>query len=76
MKKTVEVCGKLLFPLQEGHCAVIVRGTECIYTSLVVEILEQSAERACFETMNSIYRVSLQPVPVKMTMPPFLAMCA
>ncbi len=76
MKKTVEVCGKLLFPLQEGYRAVIARGGEYIYTSLVVEILEQSTERACFETMNSIYRVSLRPVPAKMTIPPFLAMCA
>lgn len=76
MKKTIEINGKLLFPLQEGHRAVIARGSKYIYTSCVVKILEQSAERSCFETMNSIYRVSLHPVPVEAPLPHFWTKCA
>ena len=76
MKKAVKISGKLLFPLREGQRAVILRGSEYIYTSCVVKIIEQSTERACFETMNSIYCVSRYPVPEKASVPYFLALCA
>lgn len=76
MKKLVCISGKLLFPLQVGNRAIIVSGGDCIYTSRVVEILKESEEIAYFETMNSIYKVSLVPVPFKAALPADLAMCA
>lgn len=76
MKKLVCVSGKLLFPLQVGNRAVIVSGGDCIYTSRVVEILKETGEVACFETMNSVYKVSLVPVPFKAALPADLQMCA
>ena len=47
-----------------------------IYTSLVVEIMEERTDYACFETLNSVYKVRLQPVPARVTLPTFLKMCA
>lgn len=63
MKKLICISGKLLFPLQVGTRAVIIKGGDCIYTSRVVEILEETEGVACFETMNSLYQVSLLPIP-------------
>lgn len=76
MKKEISINGRIAFPLQEGTRAVISTGDGLIYTSLVVEIIEESPEYACFETMNSVYKVCLQPVPVRAAIPPFLKMCA
>lgn len=76
MKKTVEVSGRILFPLKEGQRAVIQRGGEMIYTSLVVEIIENRSDYVCFETMNSVYQVSLIPIPIKAALSEPLAMCA
>lgn len=76
MKKEVSINGKVVFPLQEGAKAVISTGGQLIYTSLVVEIKEERTDYVCFETMNSVYRVALQPVPVRAAIPPFLKMCA
>ena len=76
MKKVMHISGRLLFPLKVGNRAVILHGGDCIYTSRVVEILEESEGIACFETMNSVYRVSLVPVPASAALPEELAMCA
>lgn len=76
MKKLICIGGTILFPLQVGKRAVIVKGGDCIYTSRVVEILSETKEAVCFETMNSVYRVSLLPVPVKAQLPSELSMCA
>lgn len=76
MKKTVNVTGKIVFPLQEGSRAVISTGGGLTYTSTVVEIFEERTDFAHFETMNSVYKVCLQPVPIRMAIPPFLKMCA
>ena len=76
MKKEVNINGKIVFPLQEGSRAVISTGGAVIYTSPVVEILEDRTDFVCFETMNSVYKVCLQPVPVRAVIPPFLKMCA
>lgn len=57
MKQHISLNGRLLFPLQEGHCAVIQRGGDIIRTSRVVEILEVAEGYACFETMNTVYQV-------------------
>lgn len=72
MKKLLCISGTLLAPLKEGRCAVILHGGDCIRTSLVVEILEQSDDFVHFETMNSVYKVSCAPVPAEAT----LALCA
>lgn len=75
MKKIVHISGNLMFPLAEGRCAVIRRGGDIIYTSRVVEILEQREDYALFETMNSVYSVSsLVPVPAQNAVS--LKMCA
>ena len=76
MKKLVCISGKILFPLQIGKRAVIVKGGYCIYTSRVVEIWNETEDMAYFETMNSVYKVSLSPVPMKAPLPSELSMCA
>lgn len=76
MKKEVNINGRIVFPLQEGSRAVISRGSDFIYTSPVVEIMEERTDYVCFETMNSVYKVCLQPVPIRAVIPPFLKMCA
>lgn len=67
MKKTVCIDGNVAFPLEIGRRAVIRRGGDFVFTSLVVEIREQRTDYVCFETMNSIYQVSLAPVPVEVS---------
>lgn len=76
MKKEVSINGRIVFPLVEGARAVISTGGGLTYTSLVVQIIEERPDYACFETMNSVYKVCLQPVPVRAAIPPFLKMCA
>lgn len=67
MKKTVCIDGTVAFPLEVGRRAVIRRGGDFVFTSLVVEIREQRADYVCFETLNSVYQVSLAPVPVEVS---------
>lgn len=76
MKKTVHIDGKIAFPLEVGRKAVIYRGGDFLFTSLVVEIQEYRPDYACFETLNSIYKVSLAPVPVELETPCQLARAA
>ena len=75
-KKNIYVNGTLAAPLREGVRAMIHSDGGFIYTSLVVEIREVSADCVCFETMNSVYHVSLEPVPFEAALPDKLAMCA
>ena len=65
MKRIVNLEGNLVFPVQVGHRALIRRNGDFIRTSLVVEILANRTDYACFETMNSVYKVSLTPVPTE-----------
>lgn len=53
MKKEVSINGRIVFPLEEGYRAVILTDNRLIYTSLVVEIMEERTDYACFETLNS-----------------------
>lgn len=76
MKKEVNINGRIVSPLEEGRRAVISTGNGIIYTSPVVEIREEEADHTCFETLNSVYRVCLRPVPVRAAIPPLLKMCA
>ena len=75
-EKQVSINGRIVFPLEEGYRAVILTDNRLIYTSLVVEIMEERTDYACFETLNSVYKVRLQPVPARVTLPTFLKMCA
>ncbi len=68
MKKTICISGKIVYPLKEGKRAIIAYRGDFLYTSRVVEIIELNENFAHFETMNSIYRVSLSPVPVTASM--------
>lgn len=65
MKKIISVDGSLVFPLQIGRRAVIRRGGDFLFTSLVVKIREDRTDFACFETMRYMYRVSPVPVPAE-----------
>jgi len=75
-KKDIYVTGVLASPLEEGARALIRRGGDFIHTSRVVEVREVAADRVCFETMNSVYHVSLVPLPFSASLPKELAMCA
>lgn len=76
MKKEVNISGKVLTPLREGERAALSSGGQFVLTSPVVTIYEDNADYAYFETMNSVYKVCLQPIPIRATTPPFLRMCA
>ena len=76
MKKEVSIYGRIVFRLEVGCRGVIFCVNRLIYTSLVVEIIEERTDYACFETLNSVYKVRLQPVPARVTLPTFLKMCA
>lgn len=77
MKKIICISGSLLFPLIIGKGAVIVKGKDdIIYTSRVTKIYKTSKRIACFETLNSIYKVSFQAVPIIMPLPNKMVMCA
>ena len=75
MKRHVSLSGRLLSPLEERQCALIQRGGDIIRTSRVVEILEVTDVSVRFETMNTVYRVSMAPVPSAATLQA-LRMCA
>ena len=76
MKKEIHLSGRMALPPEEGERAIISVGGSFIYTSPVVEIIEERADYVCFETMNSLYKVSLQPVPVHARILSFLNLCA
>ena len=76
MKKVVSITGKIVFPLKEGYRAVMSCSDGLIYTSPVAEIIAERPDFAHFETLNSVYTVSLEPVSMHAAIPPFLKMCA
>lgn len=76
MKKHVSLSGRLLSPLKEGQCAIIQRGGDLIRTSRVVEILEVTDVFVHFETMNTVYQISMAPVPGAAAALHALRMCA
>ncbi|MBQ8848757.1 MAG: hypothetical protein IJ011_00310 [Clostridia bacterium] len=76
MKKTVCISGRVMLPIKEGARAVISCGGGFVYTSRVVEIFEVSEDMVHFETMNSIYKVSLVPNPVTAVISDAYAKCA
>lgn len=76
MKKAVSLNGYLFSPLKEGNKAVIASSGNLIFTSPVVEIVKDETDFVHFETMNSIYRVTLVPNPIEAALQKPLAMCA
>ena len=77
MKKLICINGTLLFPLEIGKKAIVVKGKDdIIYTSRVIRIYNATKKFACFETLNSIYKVSFQALPIMMPLPKEMAMCA
>ena len=76
MKKHVSLSGRLLSPLKEGQCTIIQRGGDIIRTSRVVEILEVTDVFVHFETMNTVYQVSMAPIPGTAAALHALRMCA
>ena len=52
-----------LMPLSVGSRAVLLSGGRVIWTSRVVSIQTQTEEELCFETLNTRYRVTMEPLP-------------
>ena len=69
MKKLVAVSGHIPFPLREGCPAYITCSQGIVQTSKVVNIIADSKEFAHFETMNSVYKVTLEKSPVTLAKP-------
>lgn len=62
-KKWTTLNGTLVFPLSVGSCALIAAGGRFIRTSRVVAIGRVERNEVSFETMNTHYRLLLDPVP-------------
>ncbi len=76
MKQTIHISGKVIFPLKEGTRAIIAYSGKLIQTKPVQKIYEISENTACFETENTIYRVSLISKAVVLQIPKTYAKCA
>lgn len=63
MKKSVELNGRIVFPLVEGKCAYITCSNSIIKTSKVVNVIAETEKLAHFETMNSFYKVTFEKSP-------------
>ena len=71
MKKQVEISGHIVFSLKEGVPAYIACSQGIVQTSKVVCIISNEKDFAHFETMNSVYKVTLEksPVDIAQTLP-------
>lgn len=67
MRKIVKLSGHIVLPLREGSPAYIACSQGIVQTSKVVNIISETKEFAHFETMNSVYKVTLEKSPVTMT---------
>ncbi len=76
MKKTISINGRVLLPLKEGCRATIIAGDHTMVTSPIVDVIELTHDRAYFETMNSIYIVSLMPNRFKSALTNMMLMSA
>lgn len=63
-KKRIILDGNLLSPLTVGQTALIHVRSQVFRTSLVVAILEISADRIRFETLNTHYLLKISPAPL------------
>ena len=77
-KKQIVLNGSLLRPLSVGRGALLHAGGNIYHTSRVVAVHEQSDDLVRFETLNSIYCLSMSPFPLAAVspLPVRLAACA
>ncbi len=62
-KKSTILSGVLMYPLEVGSCALILNQGNVIRTSRVVAIHRKRRDEIRFETMNTNYRLLLDPFP-------------
>lgn len=62
-KKTTTLSGVLMYPLEVGSCALILNRGRVLRTSRVVAIHRKKRDEIRFETMNTNYRLLLDPSP-------------
>ena len=62
-KKTTTFSGVLMYPLEVGSCALILSQGRILRTSRVVAIHRKKRDEIRFETMNTNYRLLLDPFP-------------
>lgn len=62
-KKTTTLSGVLMYPLEVGNCALILKQGRVLRTSRVVAIHQKKCDEIRFETMNTNYRLLLDTFP-------------
>lgn len=62
-KKSKTISGILMRPLLVGGRAIIFYCGQMIRTSPIVAIHNASAEQVCFETVNTVYTLLINPSP-------------
>ena len=76
-KKSIVMRGALLRPLALGQSALLHAGGKIYHTSRVVAVHEQSDALVRFETLNSIYCLSMSPFPLAACNPlPMMSLAA
>lgn len=75
-KKTTALTGVLMRPLLVGGCARIFHGGQIIRTSTIVAIHDASPGRVCFETLNTIYTLLMNPTPQTAANPLMMSLAA
>ena len=75
-KKTTTLTGVLMRPLLVGGCARIFHGGQIIRTSTIVAIHDASPGRVCFETLNTIYTLLMNPTPQPAANPLMMSLAA
>ncbi len=75
-KKATTLKGTLIYPLALGSCALIFHRGRFIRTSRVVAIHSQTAEKLCFETLNTHYTLLMDPSPETAACPVLMGMAA
>lgn len=75
-KKTTTLTGVLMRPLLVGGCARIFHGGQIIRTSTIVAIHDASPSRVCFETLNTIYTLLMNPTPQTAANPLMMSLAA
>lgn len=64
MKKEVSLHAMVALPITVGNCAILFSGGDIIRTSRVVAIHQHTPKEIRFETLNTRYRVSMDPFPL------------
>lgn len=75
-KKSTTLNGVLMHPLLIGGCARIFHHGQIIRTSTIVAIHDASPGRVCFETLNTIYTLLMNPTPQTAANPLMMSLAA